>query len=87
MRNTLTTKPGNGTRHKRVRSTYLWVFKNQDAAASHHIKREVSKVLRPNEKLARINVLNFKGTILKKINVPFNVNFCLDRYNLSLDIS
>ena len=39
-----------------------------------------------NRKLNGINVLNAKGTILKKINVLFSVHFCSGKYSFSFNI-
>ena len=41
--------------------------------------------LQTHEKLVGIGVLNTKGRILKKINVSFNVHYCLGKYGFSLN--
>ena len=60
-------------------------WRKYDLAALHHFKRVNFRSVLMKEKLAGISVLNAKGTTLKKMNVPFIVNFCLVKYSFSLD--
>ena len=56
-----------------------------DMMAQIHSKKGASGVSEVLQKFAGINVLNAKGTILKKINVSFSVHFCYGKYSSTLD--